>query len=123
MRVARTGEDFVVIDGDVSPSHSSLPSRVPVIVHGLEPPAHVLPDEIPRGGVERLDAAQAGDIHHAVVDERRDLVRAGRSRPRPDQLQTADAVAVDLVEWAVPPSVQRPARHCQVEGAGGTVGE
>ena len=64
----------------------------------------VLPDQIARRSVDRLDhVAGIPEIHHAVVDERRRLVDAGLHRAGPDQLQILHVGLVDLVERAVAP--------------------
>ena len=71
-----------------------LPAMLPHQIAGLR---------IDRGD----DVARTRDVHHAVVDERRRL-DAARSKPaRPHHLQARDVVAIDLIERAVAPAVER----------------
>jgi hypothetical protein len=85
----------------------------------------VLPDQIAGCRIERLnDAARIRQIHDAVVDERRRLLRAGVvHRPRPRQLKLPDVLAGDLIERTVAPGIvgappvqpvtrRRIAEHC-----------
>ena len=67
----------------------------------------VFPDQRAGCRIERLDdAARVGQVHHAVVDERRRLLRARVvHRPRPGQLQLPDVLARDLVQRTVAPRV------------------
>ena len=67
----------------------------------------VLPDQVAGCRIERLnDAARIRQIHDAVVDERRRLLRAGVvHRPRPRELKLPDVLAGDLIERAVAPGV------------------
>ena len=81
----------------------------------------VLPDEIAGRGVEGLDdIARVRHVHDAVVDERRALLAAGAEGARPDEAQIAHVVAIDLVERAVAPAVERAAPHQPVAGGAGS---
>ena len=66
----------------------------------------VLPHQIARGGVNRLEhVAGIPQKHHAVVDQRRGLVDARLHDARPDKLQRLDVRFVDPVERAVAPGL------------------
>ena len=77
----------------------------------------MLPDEIARRCVDRLNnVSRVGEIHDAVVGQRRALLAAWRHATGPDQPQLADIVAGDLVERTVAPPVERTAPHEPVAG-------
>ena len=109
LRSARAGVDLVTVDGDAAPRHPGAAIDRQVLVLRNRLPARMLPEEIAGGCVERLHAAAAGHVHHAVVHQRGHLVGARLHRPGPDELQVADVVPVDLVKRAVALAVQRPA--------------
>ena len=72
----------------------------------------VLPQEVAGSRVDGLgQVAGIGQVHHAVVHQGRGLLAAGSHRPRPYQAQLADVVAVDLLQRAVAPAVERAAPH------------
>ena len=81
--------------------------------------AAVLPEQVARDRVERLDdVARIRHVHDAVVNERRALLAPARQAPRPDHAQLAHVPAVDGVERAVAPAVERPAPHQPVGRVG-----
>ena len=100
VRIDGVQDDEVLVDRQAA----QLRGRPQPLVHV---PA-VLPEEVARRAVESMHhVAGVGDVHHAVVDDRRRLRHARLEPPRPRQPQLADVVAVDLVERAVAPAVQR----------------
>ncbi len=115
--VVRAGvDDDVVVDGDVPVDADEAGDHVLGGVVGHRPA--VLPDEIARRGVERLDdVVGVRRVQHAVVDQRRALLAPlAPERARPDQPQIGDVVAIDLLERAVAPAVERAAPHQPVAG-------
>ena len=75
-------------------------------------PTPVLPDQRAGVGLQRLDdVARIGQVHDAVVNERRRLIHAVRHRPRPHQAQIAHVPGVDLVERAVTLAVVGAPEH------------
>ena len=110
LRLARAGVDLVVVDGDVAPRQPRLPVGGEIGVGRHRPArAQVRPELVAGDRVERHHAAAAGDVHDAVVDQRRHLVGAGQRLPRPDELQIRHVLAVDLVERAVALAIDRAA--------------
>ena len=109
LRAARAGEDLVVVNGNAAPRHARPAVDRKALVRDARHSARMLPQEVPGGRMQRLHAAAAGHVHHAVAHERGHLVRARLRRPGPDELEAADIVPVDLVERAVALTVQRPA--------------
>ncbi len=118
------GEDVVVrarvddqpaVDGEIAVDlHQHAEEVFRRVVRPLPP---VLPDEVAARRVERLDdVARVRHVHHAVMDERRSLLQARSKRARPDHAQRPHVVAVDLVERAVAPAVERAAPHQPVFG-------
>ena len=74
--------------------------------------AAVLPEEVAGGGVDGLDdVARVRHVQHAAVGEWRRLLAAGSHTARPREAQVADVLAVDLVQGAVAPAVERPPPH------------
>ena len=73
----------------------------------------VLPDQVARPRVERLDdVRRVVEIHDAVVHERaRFVALAFVHRPDPRQLQLLDVVACDLGQRAVAPALVVAPRH------------
>jgi hypothetical protein len=69
----------------------------------------ILPNQIACGRIERLNhTLRVWQIHHAVVDERHGLLRAGVvHRPRPGELKLLHVLPVDLIERTVTPGVIR----------------
>ena len=82
--------------------------------------SRVVPDEIARRGVERLQVIAAGvrDVHDSVVDERSELLRPLVHGPHPGQLQIANVAPVDLVERTVRLVVVGPMDHQPISGVG-----
>ena len=81
--------------------------------------AAVLPEKVAGDRVDGLDdVARVRHVQHAVVGERRPLLRARLQRARPDHAQVADVLARDRVQRAVAPSVERPAPHHPVRRIG-----
>ena len=98
--VGGVDEDLVAVDAQIA-------QRPAAAADPLREPAAVLPDQIAGGGVERVDdVAGTGEEHHAVVHERRRLLRARLQRPGPDEPQPRYVVTVDLVEGAVAPALR-----------------
>ena len=104
-------DDEVVVDGEVPVGRADAGHDALARVVGEV--AAVLPEQVPRGGVDGLDdVARVRHVEDAVVDERRALLAAaGAERPRPHHPQVADVVPVDLVEGAVAPAVEGAAPH------------
>ena len=97
-------EDLVVVDGDGPRARAER-----IVGRPLEALA-VLPDEVAGDRVEGLhDVERARQVHDPAVDDRRGLRQSGGHRPRPGQPELVNVVAVDLIERAVAPAVQRPA--------------
>src|SRR6185295_14720359 len=49
--------------------------------------------------------ARSGDVHHSLIDERRGFVSGtGARAEHPCQLEYADVLRCDLVEWTVAPA-------------------
>ena len=78
----------------------------------------VLPDQLAGRRVERLHGVHGvGEIHDAVVHERRRLIRAALvHRPHPREPQILDVVACDLSQRAVAPGLVVAAHHQPVAG-------
>ena len=103
--VRRVDVDLVAVDRDRAGPHAG-PNGLERL-GGLEVAA-VLPDAVPGDGIDGLhDVPRARDVHHAVVDQRSRLAEAAADRPPPDELQLVDVGAVDLVQRAVAPTVER----------------
>ena len=98
VRVARRQKDFVLGDGDAA--DAAIPGRL-IGTHAR------FPDEVAGFRIDRLhDVAGAREIHHAVVDDGRRLIRTRVvHRPDPCELQILHVVARDLIERAVAPPV------------------
>ena len=72
----------------------------------------MLPDDVASARMKRLDhIVRVRHVHHAVVDQRGAGLKAIRERAGPDQAELPHVAAVDLVEWAVAPAIQRAAPH------------
>ena len=113
--VAARVDDAGAVDGEVAVEVGEGAEHVVAEVVGHVAP--VLPAEVAGGGVDGLDdVARVRHVHHAVVDERRALLQPGSEAPRPDHAQVADVAAVDLVEGAVAPAVERAPPHQPVVG-------
>src|ERR1700722_11710354 len=80
----------------------------------------ILPEQISRGGVQSLnDAAWAGQVQYAVIDQRCRLLRPGVVYcPGPGELKLLDLLAVDLIERAVAPGAIRAPPVQPVAGSG-----
>ena len=78
----------------------------------------VVPDQVAGGGVDRLQVvvARLGDVHHAVVDQRPDLLGPLFHRSHPGQPELPDVVAVDLIERAEGLEIVGAVRHQPVGG-------
>ena len=64
--------------------------------------APVLPQQLAGRGIQGLHrAARVGQIHDAVMNQRRRLLVASLHRPRPGKTQLPDVLPVDLVERAI----------------------
>ena len=94
------------VDERVAP-HRHVPVGAAVDAVGVL--AAVLPLQITGPRVHRHDdVAGIRDVHRAVVDERRRLLRAAADdAARPHHLEPRHVVAVDLVQRAVAPAVER----------------
>ena len=108
-------DDQVAVDGDVAVGRGAEE----VVLDVVGDLAAVLPEEVAGDRVDGLDdVARVRHVQHAVVGERRPLLRAGLQRPRPDHAEIADVVPRDRVQGAVAPSVERPAPHQPVRRIG-----
>src|SRR5207247_10383763 len=68
----------------------------------------VLPQQIALHRVQCLDdAARIGQIHDAVVHERRGLLVSRSDGPGPGELELPDVLAIDLIERTVAPAIVR----------------
>ena len=103
-------DDQVAVDGEVAVPLGK--GRDDVLREILGAVAAVLPQQVAGDGVDGLDdVARVRHVHHAAVHQRRALLAARGKRARPDHAQLAHVVAVDLVERAVAPAVERPPPH------------
>ncbi len=102
VRIARRKKYLVLRDRDTA--NAAIPG-------GLIGTHARFPDEIAGFRIDRLhDVAGAREIHHAVVDDGRCLIRTRVvHRPDPRELQVLHVVARDLIERAVAPPVVIPA--------------
>ena len=102
-------QDQTVVDRDVAVVFR-VEAHLGVEVAGQL--ARVAPDEISGRRVHRLDhVVDRGDVEDAVVGQRCDLGCPDSDFPRPGEAESMDVLAVDLVEGAVTPTVQRAAEH------------
>ena len=110
-------EDQLAVDRDVPVGVDQAADHV--VAQVVRPGAAVLPDQVARRRVDGLDGVlRVRHEHHAVADQRRSLLAAaGRQRAAPDQPEARDVVAVDLIERAVAPAVERAAPHQPLVGA------
>ena len=117
------GVDVVVVAGvdDQPAEHRDVPVVVREPAHdagnvlGDVPP--VLPEQVAGGGVHRLQVVlRVRHVQPAPVRQRRPFLRARREGAGPHHPQIADVVAIDLIERAVAPTVQRAAPHQPVAG-------
>ena len=94
--IGRGHEELVLVNGEVA-AHAGVAGRRHLHL--------VLPDEVSGGRVERLHhRADAGEVHDAVVHDRRRRVPAALAhRPHPGQLQLAGVEPVDVRQRAVVP--------------------
>src|SRR5690606_10688447 len=77
----------------------------------------VFPDEIARRSIEGVhDAAGVGDVHHAIINQRSRLRDSRLQSPGPGELKLPHVTAIDLVERAVAPSVERSAPAQPIPG-------
>ena len=115
--VARV-DDQVVVDGKVPVALGE--DADDELLEVVRPRAAVLPDEIAGDGVDGLDdVARVRHVQHAAVGQRCALLAAAAPyRARPDHTQVAHVAAVDLVERAVAPAVERAAPHEPVARGG-----
>ncbi len=105
MAVGGRDVQLVLIDAD------ALDPRGAAVGEFVRQGAHVLPQEIAVGGVERLHGVSAGEKQHAVMDEGGDLVLADRQRPGPGLAQAPDVGLADLLEPAVAEGLVGPPPH------------
>jgi len=78
-----------------------------------------IPQQIARRRVQRLDpVAGIRQEHHAIVNQRSPLLRSFGHAARPNQLEIRDVAAVDLVERAVAPAIQRAPPHQPIRRIG-----
>ena len=110
-------EDQLAVDGDVAVGVDQAADHV--VAQVVRPVAAVLPDQVAGHRVDGLDGVlRVRHEHHAVADQRRPLLAAvGRQGAAPDQPEAPDVVAVDLIERAVAPAVERAAPHQPLVGA------
>ena len=103
--VGRAEVDRVAEHGD-----APVPAERLRLLDVLGVAARVHPGDVARQHVERGDATAAlGDVHQPVGhDRRRHPAAVVAHRPRPDETQVGDVVAVDLVERAEPGHVVGP---------------
>ncbi len=82
--------------------------------------APMLPELLARRGIERRrDVRRAREVQHAVVHERDALLRGcGVEIDGPRERELRDVAAIDAVERAVAPAVERAAPHQPVGGIG-----
>ena len=104
-RVGRAPVDRVAVD-----RHAAVPVHRLRLVDVLRVAAGVDPGHVAGDDVERGHAAAAfRHVHQAVGhDRRRDPAAPVPHRVRPDELQVADVLPVDLVEGAEPGDVVGP---------------
>ena len=101
-------DDRVAVDGDVAVGGRDGDVLLEVV--GAVPA--VLPDQVAGDGVDGLDdVARVGHVQDAVIDQRRPLLGSLRHPPGPDHAQRADVGAIDLVQRAVAPAVERAPPH------------
>ena len=99
-QVGRGHEDLVLVERDGA--HQVGPAPLGIL-------AAVLPDDVAGPRVERLqDVSRIGQVHHAVMDQRRRLHASRFHRPHPGEPQLVDVVRCQLVERAVAVAVRRP---------------
>ena len=115
--VHRGMEDQLAVDGDVAVGVDQAADHV--VAQIVRPVAAILPDQVAGHRVDGLDGVlRVRHEHHAAADQRRPLLAAlTRQGAAPDQPEAADVVAVDLVERAVAPAVERAAPHQPLVGA------
>jgi hypothetical protein len=100
-------EDLVTVDGERA--HTSVERG------GHLEGSSILPQQLAGLAAQRLNSARPalghrlGDVHDAVVDERRRLADTRRQGSRPDQLEASNILRIQLIERAVAPPVQRAA--------------
>ena len=105
--------DLVVVDGEVAGGDDAGQLFRLVLVT-------IAPEQLPGGRIERFDDAErAGDVEHAVVDQRVRLGPAlGPDGPRPGELQPVRVLGVNLVQGAVAPPVEGAPKVDPVGGIG-----
>jgi len=109
-------DDEPVVDGDVA---HAAGVAADVLVDVLRQVAAVLPDEVAARRVDGLDdVAAVRHVEHAVVGERRHLLRAGHQGARPGEPDLADVLPRHLVQRAVAPPVEGAAPHRPVRRIG-----
>ena len=102
-------DDQPAVDGDVAvvvrePAHDArdILGDVPA----------VLPEEVAGDGVDRLQVVlRVRHVEPSAVGQRRPLLGPGRQGAGPHHAQVAHVVAIDLVEGAVAPAVERAPPH------------
>ena len=114
VRVGGQVVEVLAVQGEVPRAVAELPVLADVV--RLLP--LVVPDQVAGGGVERLQVvvARLGDVHHAVVDQRPDLLRPLLHRAHPGEPELSDVVAVDLIQRAEGLEVVGAVRHQPVGG-------
>jgi hypothetical protein len=106
-------ENVLAVDCEVTVDRRKRNVVAVVALHG----AAVFPQQIARGSVEGLrKIVRVREVHDPVIDQRRAFLHALRERPRPNQAQIVDIAAIDLVERAVPPVIERAAPHEPIGG-------
>src|SRR5690606_13745144 len=114
-------ENLVAIDGGATVDHVTAGTDVVRQAMG------VVPQLLAGAGVDGEYAGiGAGDVDHAVVDQRLGFLSALlliTKRKGPRRCQHGDVVGVDVVECAVALSLDAQAVHQDVVGGGGIIGD
>ena len=111
VRIESVQDDQILVDGKAA----HLRRASPPLVHL----AAILPQEVARARVERLDhIARVRDIHDAVVHDRRRLRHPGFEAPGPNEPEFIHVAPVDLIERAVPPPIEGAPPAQPVGGVG-----
>ena len=110
---AGVDSDEMLIDGQmedlVVKDRQAACVAVPLIA-GQVPP--ILPDEVTGARVQGLDDVPGiGQVHHAIVHQRRSVLTPALHGTGPGQAQLADIALVDLIQRAVGPRGVRTSRH------------
>src|SRR5262249_40097326 len=126
VRISRRRKNLVAEDRDVSLNSSAVAGRGTALGEawnrcplsttgrcGRGRPAYlwtVLPDQVGGPGIQRLDdAARIGQIHDAVVNQRRGFICACVvHRPRPRELKLICVLPINLIQRTIAPCAIRP---------------